>query len=50
MNNMHELNKILEAIKTNRRITKEELQRVSDFEILNMDMKDKTVKVKRRTK
>lgn len=50
MNHMHELNAILQAVKSNKNMDKEQLQRLSEeIEILNINMKTKSIRVKEKS-
>jgi len=47
INNMHELNTLINELKKNKAMTKQELQKLSDtIEILNINMKTKSVRIK----
>jgi predicted ribosome quality control (RQC) complex YloA/Tae2 family protein len=47
LNNMHELNELLEKLKSSKTITKEELNRLNEkIEVLNINNKNKTIRIK----
>jgi predicted ribosome quality control (RQC) complex YloA/Tae2 family protein len=47
MNHMHELNTIINAVKSNKNATREDLQKLTnEIEILNMSMKTKSIRIK----